>query len=725
MSKRLLILTLALALLGAFGASSASAAVTAGSTGWSWANPLPQGYTLTKVETVGGRAYVGGKFGTILRSDDGGSTWTGIRSGLNADIIDLKAISADSIVFATKCALRRTDDGGTTVKRLPWGPSDTGCVSPIVSVSFPTAEIGYLLLQNGDVLTTGDGGDSWKKQTAIPDSPSRGGSQNVSDIKFVSAANGVVGVGNQIYATADSGVSWSLAKTVLGPGLVHFEFISPTEGFAFGNHSSVYKTIDGGTTWNEIASDGSTNNEDIVALSCTDATTCLASIASGSKILRTSNGGTTWSAVTPSTSAVFGVGYTSATHALAVGNAGITVVTEDSGATWTAVNSSAPGKFDSLHVDTPTSALLMGAAGALARSQDSGATWKPLTTLSADFILDAAFPTAKRGYVADSRGALTRSDDGGISWKYLDTGGVRPYALYAPNDQTLLIAANKGVSKSTDGGLTINPTGTGKFRKTGFDRIDVAGSAVIAYSNTAISITTDLGSKWKSIKKPKAVKTVRRIDFLNAKSGYILDFKSELWFTSTGGKKWTRIMTTTDDQARQVAFNDVKHGFLADSSGRVLFTADGGATWATQFPDYAMVLNGGFNPLLATIGAKGAVLAEAVTNTVFSTTSYGQVGVPSTLTIKSSSPKVKKNKTFRITGKLSPAQGGEEVTVLTRAANAKPGTKWKAQIVTVSLGGTFTTTWKISSKTIAIARWAGDGAHDGDGSSAVTVKLKK
>jgi hypothetical protein len=147
-------------------------------------------------------------------------------------------------------------------------------------------------------------------------------------------------------------------------------------------------------------------------------------------------------------------------------------------------------------------------------------------------------------------------------------------------------------------------------------------------------------------------------------------------------------------------------------------------TWATQFPDYAMVLNGGFNPLLATIGARGAILAEAETNTVFATTSLGQVGVPSTLTIKSSSAKVKKNKSFRITGKLTPAQGGEEVTVLTRAANAKPGTKWKAQIVTVSLGGTFTTTWKIAKKTIVIARWAGDGAHDGDGANPITVKIK-
>jgi photosystem II stability/assembly factor-like uncharacterized protein len=242
---------------------------------------------------------------------------------------------------------------------------------------------------------------------------------------------------------------------------------------------------------------------------------------------------------------------------------------------------------------------------------------------------------------------------------------------------------------------------------------------------TAINYTKNQGKTWTQVKRPKRVKSIKRIDFTDAKTGYLLDANFELWKTSNAGKKWIRIDTTGDDFTRDMAFGDAKHGYLADGSGRILATSDGGATWSEQFPDIAAPAKGGISPVLGFLGAKSAILAEAGSNTVFSTATFGQVGTPSKLTIKASSTKTKKNSTVRVTGKLTPAQGGEQVTVLTRPVGAKDGAHWKEQTVTVSLAGTFTTSWKVSQALTVVAYWAGDGGHDGDGATPLKINLKK
>jgi hypothetical protein len=129
--------------------------------------------------------------------------------------------------------------------------------------------------------------------------------------------------------------------------------------------------------------------------------------------------------------------------------------------------------------------------------------------------------------------------------------------------------------------------------------------------------------------------------------------------------------------------------------------------------------------LLAVLSSRGAILVVPGTNRILATSTFGQIGSASTLKLKTAKSKVKKNSTVNVTGTLAPSQGGEQVTVLARQTNAKGGTKWSKQTVTVSLGGTFTTTWKVAKGTIFVARWAGDATHDGDGADPVIVKLKK
>src|SRR5436190_12881658 len=75
----------------------APASVQVGSSGWQWGNPLPQGNTLHAMSFAGTSGYAAGDFGTLLRTTDGGSTWTGLLSGTFTDLTEVQAIDADSL----------------------------------------------------------------------------------------------------------------------------------------------------------------------------------------------------------------------------------------------------------------------------------------------------------------------------------------------------------------------------------------------------------------------------------------------------------------------------------------------------------------------------------------------------------------------------------------------------------------------------------------------------
>src|SRR4029450_12233768 len=89
-------LACAAALLAALPAL-APASVQVGSSGWQWGNPLPQGNTLRSMSFAGATGYAAGDFGTLLRTSDGGSTWTGLLSGTFTDLSTVQAIDADSL----------------------------------------------------------------------------------------------------------------------------------------------------------------------------------------------------------------------------------------------------------------------------------------------------------------------------------------------------------------------------------------------------------------------------------------------------------------------------------------------------------------------------------------------------------------------------------------------------------------------------------------------------
>ena len=75
--------------------------------------------------------------------------------------------------------------------------------------------------------------------------------KTLNDVSFASALNGsAVGNNGVILSTDDGGKSWRALKSPTGKTLHHVSFASALNGSAVGNNGVVLSTSDGGKSWN-------------------------------------------------------------------------------------------------------------------------------------------------------------------------------------------------------------------------------------------------------------------------------------------------------------------------------------------------------------------------------------------------------------------------------------------------------------------------------------------
>jgi photosystem II stability/assembly factor-like uncharacterized protein len=699
---------------------SAAGAVSVGHSGWTWGNPSPQGNEIRGLEFVGDRGYAAGAFGTLLRTDDAGSNWTGLSTGLTQNLTRLRVIDTDSLVLAAGCALRRSDDAGQTFSRLPWTASDLRCASGIASLHFPSSEVGYIVVQNGTVLRTVDGGQTWTRKTAVPDTNATGGSTQPTDIFFTAPDTGLATTsGGRIYRTTDGGNSWTLVTFVEHTQLNGVYFFDSSTGYAVGNSVYLLVTTDGGVTWTtRFVGSGLP----MTSIRCATATTCLITLGTGDRLLRTTDGGDTISSVTPSTSKIFAAAFASGTRAIAGGALGTTVVSSDAGLTWSGVGSTLGDDFSRLRTTSSSLAFAVGDIGALARTTDGGVNWSNIGVSTSASVLDASFPNSDIGYALDSAGSVLRTDNGGGSWKILNTGTTaRPSALLTTDRDHILLVGPRGVRRSIDGGDSFTRVSQKAVAKTSLSDFDRAGPSTFVFGFKALYVSANTGKSWTKLKRPRG-SDLQAIDFVTSRRGFALTSDGRIWQTTNRGRRWRELPSIANDSAFELAFSDALNGFAAvrrfgaNFNGYVLRTTDGGKTWQPQLIDDDGIDQDG----LVAPGGKTA-LALSLNNSLFATTTGGERGAASSLTLRTDSRRVRRKATIKVTGKLSPAEGGEQVVVAMRGARFK---KWRRQLVTVASNGSFTTSWRVTSTSYFVAQWSGDDGRAGDGSKLLTVKIR-
>ncbi len=119
----------------------------------------------------------------------------------------------------------RTTDGGTT-----WEAQDSGTDEILRAVRFVSPSTGWVVGHHGLILHTNDGGLNWTQQF-----DNNGISEHFVGVEFPDASNGwVVATDGSVYRTADGGANWVIDLEGSSQGLNALSFIDATTGWVVG-----------------------------------------------------------------------------------------------------------------------------------------------------------------------------------------------------------------------------------------------------------------------------------------------------------------------------------------------------------------------------------------------------------------------------------------------------------------------------------------------------------
>jgi photosystem II stability/assembly factor-like uncharacterized protein len=249
--------------------------------GFVWDNPRPQGSDLRAVSALDANTYVGvGVRGAVVRSTDGGQTWTPtiINSSPHLGDVDFKDDRRG--IAGSFGAVWVTSNGGVT-----WQERSVPAADFIGGVEHVAQGVWVAVGQQGAILRSNNDDNNWVDQSV--------NTTRLRDVAFVSSSEGwIVGSGSMVLHTDDAGATWTPQDPNVTSNLISVFFLDENTGWACGFIGSMTHTTDGGATWTAQTTPGTSPLRQVHFF---DANNGLA--FGGNGIIETSNGGATWTLV--------------------------------------------------------------------------------------------------------------------------------------------------------------------------------------------------------------------------------------------------------------------------------------------------------------------------------------------------------------------------------------------------------------------------------------------
>jgi photosystem II stability/assembly factor-like uncharacterized protein len=650
----------------------------------------------------------------------------------------------DPIVFAAGgCTLLGTGDTVDTVKQLHWRDSAKRCNSEIAGISFGEfrgiIDRAFVLTEDGSVYWSEDGERDWAAVGSVPASVARDDQAPATDLLFLDSLRGLATTRRGIYRTEDQGRSWTLVVARSG-GFESIAFSDYQTGYAVGRGGAIYRTADNGRTWSATTTDASAAVLTLTSIRCFSAR-CVVTTNDPNRLLRTTDGGDTWSSVfLPDSSEALAMAFTFGPEdvrhggivtpdVLAAGSSGMIARSSDDGASWSLIGSELSGSFARLRGGPEFLAFAIGNHGALARTRDGGRSWSFTSVPTSEALVDVSFADETHGVALDVAGTLFRTDDGAASWRAVNSN-LDAQALLALSDEVILLIGPRGIRRSFDGGQQFEREGSRSMRRAVLFGIDFAEGALFAYGPTSLYTSRDGGISWKKLGRPDH-RPLAEVDFTSPRIGFALGKGGRVWRTRTRGRSWRELVAAGTDGGLDLAFSNEREGYLAANDlyfakgdrrpDYVLRTVDGGLSWRPQLVSGSRDINS-----IVTTG-ESIDLLLAGGDEFFSTTRGGDLGAGSSLTITSRRKRLSKPRKVEVRGRLSPAEGGEQVIVSSTEADPRRrhgAVDWRFKTVRVRSNGSFISTWRVRRTSVFVAQWTGDGAHRGAGSKVVKVRVR-
>jgi photosystem II stability/assembly factor-like uncharacterized protein len=304
-----------------------------------------------------------------------------------------------------------------------WISQPCGSQTILRGVSFVDSQRGWVVGNDGTILTTSNGGEDWTTQSIGIDVDFYG-------VSFPDSLHGWAcgyrpgGFGGYIYVTSDGGLTWIEQLHISNVIFSDILFVDSSHGWAVGT-GGIWATSDGGTTWNKQYGGSSIS---LGGVSFVDSTHGWAvgfnNAIPSSLILTTSNGGVTWTEQgEPITFEGFPAGlgdvfFIDSTHGCIVGGYGTILTTSDGGLTWIQrITDAYVGSEDGTITRVSFADLSHGWAVGnwmILETTDGGTSWSLQRLYQDDIALrDVFFVDSSHGWA--------------VGWKHAGTGTILKY----------------------------------------------------------------------------------------------------------------------------------------------------------------------------------------------------------------------------------------------------------------------------------------------------------
>ncbi|WP_291862434.1 YCF48-related protein [Marinilabilia sp.] len=520
-----------------------------------------------------------GEQGHLIRSVDFGHTWSDVALDYTGNLREIVFSSEDvGYILTDYDYLLKTENGGEQ-----WFLIELPSVDDfrwLESFYFINENIGFVSDSDGYLYKTVDGGKSWSYKSHNFD--------GFSCFYFFNENKGIAFRGNTYYTTGDGGDTWNKdtsASFASGTRIRSVSFTDDQNGYLIDREGQIYRTLDQGKTWFKSYKLPEDYGQKIIFRNKN------VGYAFGGwfrgKLFQTIDGGESWIQINSLNfdETINGIAFNDEGSICIVGSSGFgstqaegrTIsVSEDEGESWEKTCNIVHDDFFG-NVLFPTEQTgYVTSRNLLFKTSDGGITWNELPTKE-EFAEMNVVPLNMDTLVAYNNEKLIRSFDGGLSWQASESipDGYTGSRYFNQNGSFFYVIQNKIVYSNNFGDdWQVANTNVSDYK---VSSIDFKNSKLgYAFGDDWLK-TTDGGENWIQTNGPEGY-SYRRICFASDQVIYAGGMNGLLSKTEDGGQTWERLQTGHSRIITDILFFDESEGYYTTDGG-VFYTSDGGENW--------------------------------------------------------------------------------------------------------------------------------------------------
>ncbi|VXB22950.1 MULTISPECIES: YCF48-related protein [Chryseobacterium] len=475
---------------------------------------------------------------TILRTADYGATWNSIPN-YGTSLNSINFISNDIVYISGQTQILKSSDNGVTF------PEQKIMNGMSVSMSvFTDANTAVVTCFDGRIRRTTNGGDSWT--TNYSDNSS---ANTLYTLVFPSQNIGYANKGfGEMLKTIDGGQTWTaFGYSTYYKETYGMQFFDDNNGIVVGYGGAVYKTTNGGTSWQWMSPNSpySTDTDyNLNSLYFFNNQTGIC-VGNNGRIIKTQNGGTNWTNYSPTYDVINEIHFIDPNKAYFKTNLGELFKTQNAGNNWQKVQYPAHQSYSNgfVFLNENVGYSFGANQGVVYKTIDGATTWTSSTLIPYESIYSFSFLNenigfASGGYSSQYAG-FYKTTDGANSWQKISD---EKFSFLKFFNNNVGYAVKSGIFyklfKTTDGGITWNQcfdTGSSDIH---FDFLN-ENQIFLKGNNGDFFKSNDGGTTW--IQSTAPYYSFDKVKFINSTTGFIADDRM-VYGTIDAGVTWTLLL---------------------------------------------------------------------------------------------------------------------------------------------------------------------------------------